>query len=519
MRAVEELLALLSSLDIKLWVEGDHLRYNAPKGALTPELRARLRERKAEIIAFLGPDNHTSSFDLNPISRNGDIPLSFTQERFWLHQTSNPTLRYNVTSCFRLTGKLDVAALRQSFNEIIRRHEILRTTFPVVNVAPVQAIAPHSSTASMSIVDLQSLPEEEQSDEVESLVKKEVQRPFDLANGPLQRVMLIQLDPESHILLICIHHIILDAWSLGILFKELSILYAAFVSGQPSPLPALPIQYADYAYWQRQSLTPEVLEANLNYWRQWLAKEPPLLELPTDRPRPSVEVFSGSIEGCQFPSDLTQKLKILSQQAGTTLFTTILAAWVTLLYHYSGCEDIVVGAPFTHRNHWKLKPLIGHFGRMLVLRIDMGGKPDFLELLTQVRQVVLTAIANQDVPFEQLAKTLQPERKRSNLLYRQFINFFSVLPATQLKLAGLMVTPQMKKETSLKPDLCLMIGEDKSSSQTSLQGWWVYKRELFDVETVIRLGEDFQAISEAIVTNPEQSLYELPLSHPVKREA
>jgi acyl carrier protein len=473
-------------------------------------------ESLAEYLArsVLGWESSPEPFvDLHPVSRDNDIPLHFTQQRIGrYHQLYPDECVYNLSLHFRLAGKLDVAALRQSFDEIIRRHEILRTTFPVVNGSLVQKIAPPSAV-NMSFADLQSLPEKEQSEQVARLAQEDTQRPFDLVNGPLLRATLIRLGEESHTLGLCLHHIIMDVRSIGIFLKELGLLYNAFVSGQPSPLPDLPIQYADFAHWQHQSLTPEALEARRNYWGEWLAEEPPPLELPTDRLLPPVETFQSGSGQSHFSPDLIQELGTLSQQAGTTLFTTILAAFATLLYRYNGSKEIVVGVPFAGRNHHQLEPLIGVFSNgTFPRRIGFGGNPGFLELLERVRQVNLSALANCDVPLEHLLKTLQPKRNlRQNPLCRVLLNLLPGRPWEELQLSGLTVTP-LRTEDLIRRDLILNVWEEG----TSLQGGWRYKRDLFDADTIAQMAENFQALLEAIVANPEQSVDEFPLF--VRRE-
>ncbi len=449
---------------------------------------------------------------LEPRSDEGNIPLSFIQDRMWLHQTSNPSsCFYNISHRFRLTGKLNIAVLQQSFNEIINRHEILRTIFPVVDGSPVQSISP-ASTVNISINDLQDLSEKAQFDAVKRLIEEIQQRSFDVIKGPLMRVILIRLEEQSHILLFEAHHIIFDIVSEKILFKELGIFYKAILSGESSPLPALPIQYADYAVWQHRSITPEALETKLNYWKQWLAKgEPPPLAFSPDKQVP-VPTFRAGTVYYQLPSELVKKLKSLSQRTGTTLFTTILTAFAALLCRYSGCQDIVVGSPFVNRSHWKLEQLIGYIGNSLLLRIDISGNPAFSNLLSQVQQVVLAAITNQDLPFEQMEKILQPKSKRDAPLSKTFISFFPEAPPEKLKLPDMTMTSMPLEPLVTGLDLFLIIWEKKTPSETFLQGFWRYNQDIFDAETVVRMTENFQAVLEAVATEPSLSVEGLPMS-------
>ncbi len=444
---------------------------------------------------------------LQPVSRDQELPLSLAQQRLWLlDQMEGGSAAYNIARAMRLEGRLDIAALEQAVTEIARRHEALRTTFKVVNNAPVQVIAP-TLTLTLPLMDLQGLSEAEQSAEVQRLVTEEVQRPFDLAKGPLLRVKLLRQAPECHVLLVTMHHIVSDFWSVGIFMGELSILYQAFSTGLPYSLPELPIQYADFAHWQRQWLTGEVLETQLNYWKQQLAGAPPLLELPTDRPRPPIQSFRGRTRHFQLNPDLTQRLKTLSQQSGATLFMTLLAAFVTLLSRYSGQEDVVIGSPIANRNRIETELPIGFFLNTLVLRNNLEENPTFSELLGRVRKMALDASAYQHLPFEQLVEVLQPERDLSYSPWFQVMFIFLNVPMGELKLPGLDITPlDVEKETSMF-DLTLSMME----AEQGLQGSFEYSTDLFDVTTINRMVGHFQTLLEGIAANPEQRVAELPL--------
>ncbi|MBF0238361.1 MAG: SDR family NAD(P)-dependent oxidoreductase [SAR324 cluster bacterium] len=451
--------------------------------------------------------------DLIPVSRDGNIPLSFSQHRYWLHQTANPGgCFHNFPRWFRLTGKLDIKVLQQSLNEIVHRHEILRTTFPVVEGSPVQSIAP-TSTINITITDLRGMSEQAQTEEVKRLADEDIQRrAFDLVTGPLLRVTLIRLAEESHILLLCVHHIVMDVWSMEIFLKELTIFYKAIISGVSVSLPGLPIQYADYAVWQQQSFSGEALETKLNYWRNWLGwGEPPLLELPADRPRQPVPAFRAGTELYELPSELVKNLKNLNKQTGTTLFTSILSALTTLLYRYSGCKDIVVGSPFANRNQSELEHLIGMIGSTLLLRLDFSENPGFSDLLRQAQQVVNEAISNQDLPFEQMSKILQPERKVDTPLFRILLSFFPMEPSEQFLLPDLTISSMPLDELVTRPDLALLIWEKKTPTGNTLRGWWRYRKDLFDAETVLRIIENFQSVLEEMVLNPDQSVSSFPM--------
>jgi Condensation domain/TubC N-terminal docking domain len=405
-----ELLATLRSKDVRLWVEGERLRYSA----LTPALRAQLAEAEVEILTLLRGVREHGHRPMLPVSRDGDLPLSFAQQRLWfLDQFEAGSVVYNITAAVRLTGPLKATVLEQSLNEIVRRHDVLRATFPTVDGQPYQVICPalplrqaQGQLVTLSVVDLRELPEVEREAEARRLATAEAQRPFDLARGPLVRTAVLQLGDEDHILLLTMHHIVSDSWSTGVLFQELSVLYEAFSTGSPSPLPELTLQYADFARWQRQWQQGEVLEQQLSYWKQRLGDTLPVLELPSDRPRPTKQTSRGATHSLTLPPSLSESLNALSRQEEVTLSMTLLAAFQTLLYRYTGQDDIVVGTPIAGRNLVEVGGLIGFFVNTLVLRTKLAGNPSFRELLGRVREVVLGAYAHQDLPFEKLVEKL-----------------------------------------------------------------------------------------------------------------
>ncbi len=519
MKNIDELMAYLYSLDMKLWVEGERLRYRISKESLTPTLRAELAERKTEIITFLRQANLATHSHLPPIQlvpRDEELSLSFAQQRLWfITQMEGKSAPYNEFFEVNIKGPLKVAVLAQSLTEIVKRHEILRTSFPTKDGRPFQVIAPTQAVL-LPVVDLRSLPEPEQRNNVRQLAIEDIQRPFDLVTGPLLRVSLLRLPDietdhgnlmSNHVMRLTIHHIIADGWSKGVIIRELSILYTAFSQDQPSPLSPLPIQYADFAHWQRQWLTGELLETQLNYWRQQLADVPALLELPTDRPRPPLQTFRGNSQLFEINQELKQQLTQLSQQSGTTLFMTLFAAFVTLLSRYSGQEDIVVGSPIANRNRHEIESLIGFFVNTLVLRTHLSGNPSFIDLLAQVKQVALDAYAHQDVPFEQLVEVLQPERNLSHSPFFQVIFILQNAPMANLELPGLSLSINETEYATAKFDLTLSLEE----TAQGIKGQIEYNTDLFDATTITRMMGHFQTLLEGIVTHPEQRLSELPL--------
>jgi aspartate racemase len=444
---------------------------------------------------------------LLPVERKGKLLLSFAQARLWfLEQLEPGSGAYNMPAAVRLTGSLDVAALKQSLQEIVQRHEALRTTFRMVSGEPIQVIAPILALA-VPLVDLHELPEAQQEAQVEQLATEEAQQPFDLAMGPLLRAKLLHLSEAEHVLLLTMHHIVSDGWSMGVLIRELVALYEAFSTGKPSPLPQLPIQYADFAHWQRQWLQGEVLAAQLSYWQQQLTGAPPVLELPTDRPRPTVQTFRGATQFLALPEPLSQKLKSLSQRSGVTLFMTLLAAFQTLLYRYTGQEDICIGSPIANRNRSETEGLIGFFVNTLVLRTDLSENPSFQELLGRVREVTLGGYAHQDLPFEQLVEALQPKRNLSHHPLFQVMFALENTPISPLELPGLSLSSLNIDSSTAKFDLTMSMEDTEQGLMGSLE----YNTDLFHAATISRMLEHFQTLLEGIVANPEQRLLDLPL--------
>ncbi|MEM7129202.1 MAG: amino acid adenylation domain-containing protein [Chloroflexota bacterium] len=512
MKPLEIFLSELADLDIKLWVEGERLRCNAPNGTLTPELQGELAARKADILAFLQQTEmsaNVASAGIQPTPRDGNLPLSFAQQRLWfLHQIEGEKATTNIPMVLRLSGPLDIALLEQSVAEIVRRHETLRTTFALVDGEPVQVIDP-DATVTPERIDLQHLPKEQQSAEVYRLASQEVQYHFDLTTGPLLRVIVIELGKQEFVVAVTMHHIISDAWSIGVFTNELLTFYQGFSKGQPALLPDLPIQYADFALWQRKWLSGNVKQQQLEYWKKQLAGAPPLLELPIDRPRPAIQTFCGSTEVFHVNTTLMQRLQALSEQSGATMYMTILTAFVLLLARYSGQEDVVIGTPIANRNRRETEPLIGFFVNTLVLRGDLSGNPTFYELLSRVQQVSLEAYSHQDVPFEQVVDALQPERTLSHPPLFQVMFDLQNTPTETTEETELTPIPlgMELKEVKAQFELTLSMNE----SAQGMKGILEYNTDLFDKSTIQRMVKHFQALLTAIATHPDQSVWTLPL--------
>jgi amino acid adenylation domain-containing protein len=437
------------------------------------------------------------------VNRGGELKLSYAQRRLWfLDQLEPGSSFYNIPAAVRLQGTFEIASLEQSFREVIRRHESLRTRFGVVNGVPVQLID-EAPEFTLALLDLSTLAEAEREGEARRVATEEAQRPFDLSAGPLLRASVVRLTEQEHVLLCTMHHIISDGWSMGVLIRELTTLYAAYISGQESPLPELGIQYADFAHWQREWLQGEVLERQLGYWKEQLAGAPAVLELPIDYPRPAVQTFRGAHQSMNFSAELTTGLKALTQRSGVTLFMTLLAAFQTLLSRYSGQDDIVVSTGIANRNRAETENLIGFFVNTLVLRTDLSGNPSFDELLRRVREVTLGAYAHQDVPFELLVEALAPVRDaRYTPLFQVMLVLQNAPVAAEAELKGLQVSGVGGESGTAKFDLTLFVEERGGELGMVLE----YNTDLFAAATIEQMLESFRTLVEGIVAEPERSI-------------
>jgi len=450
---------------------------------------------------------------LTAVSREQGLPLSFAQQRLWfLDQLEPNSSFYNIAVGRRLQGELQVAVLERSLNELARRHESLRTTFSLRDGQPQQLIA-EPKALHLEVVDLSHLPAAEREADASRLARVEAQQPFALAVGPLWRTRLIKLSATEHVLLLTLHHIIADAWSMRVLFRELSTLYNAYAQGHDSPLTDLPVQYADYAVWQRQYLQGEVLERQLAYWRKQLAAAPALLALPTDHPRPAVQSRRQAHEPLTISPELTAQLRSLIQGQGFTLFMTFVAAFQVLLARYSKQDDIVVGTNFAGRNHPELEGMIGFFINTFVLRTDLSGNPTLHEVLKRVREVYLEAHAHQDVHFEKLVEVLNPQRSSSHSpIFQVKIDLVRNTKAA-LNFSSLKTRPFEFDGENSRYDMFLVLEE----TENNLRGAWSYNPDLFNPTTIERMVRDFVELLESFVKVPNDHLS--ALSSPAEGEA
>lgn len=512
-------LSKLEQQGIKLWREGDQLRVNAPQGVLTRALVSQLKERKAEILAFLSPNQASqskasTSLTVRPIqavSRSEPLPLSFAQQRLWFLDQLGSNEAYNIPFGWRLHGTLNIVALKRALSEIIHRHESLRTTFIAVDGEARQVIQDEFGFH-LPVVDLQYLPETARQAQIEQLWRQNARRPFDLTCDLMLRATLVRFSADEHLLLLTMHHIASDGWSMQILKREMVTLYDAFCQGKSSPLPPLPIQYADFAQWQRETLQGPQLEHLLAYWQKQLANAPQLLPLPTDRPRPLVQSSRGAKVSFKVDPALTNPLRQLSEQAGVTLFMTLLAAFNVLLSRYTGQEDIVVDSPIAGRNHVEVEPLIGFFVNTLLLRTDLSGNPSFLDLLAQVRLVIQQAYAHQELPFEQLVEALQPERTLSHNPLSQ-VSFAFQNAAPPEAPSSLQISLLLLDAHTARADLELFMVEEADALHANC----VYNCDLFDASTIERMMAHYQSLLTGILATPHASISELPLLSKAER--
>ncbi|MCC5604893.1 non-ribosomal peptide synthetase [Nostoc favosum] len=439
------------------------------------------------------------------ISQN--IPLSFSQQRLWfIDQLYHGSSFYNIPITFHIQGNLNIKALEQSLNEILKRHEVWRTNFRVVNGEPIQEISPQS-TWNIYIINLEHLSGKDWEPEVKQIAAESAKKPFNLAKELLVRATLLRLSEEEHVLLVTMHHIITDGWSCDVFLHELSTLYAAFSKNQPSPLPELPIQYADFAVWQRDRIQGEFLATQLNYWKQQLQGELPVLQLPADRPRPNLTTFTGAKHYFTFSASLTNAFKQLSQREDATLFMSLLAAFNILLYCYTDQEDILIGSPIANRNRAELEGMLGLFVNTLVLRNNLSGNPSFRELLHRVREVTLDAYGHQDLPFEMLVEELQPERDLSRNPLYEVMFVLQNTPGSVEEASGLTLRPLEFDSGTAQLDIFLSMSE----SAEGLTGCLEYNTDIFGSTTINQFINNFQTLLENIVANPEQHLSELSL--------
>jgi amino acid adenylation domain-containing protein/non-ribosomal peptide synthase protein (TIGR01720 family) len=459
----------------------------------------------ASVEAIMSEQKGAAAPPVTAVPREEPLPLSFAQQRLWfLDQLDPNSPLYNIPGALRLHGSLNVAALERALNEIVRRHEVLRTNFVTVKRDPVQVITPQVDLP-LPVIDLRDVPPEEEEAALRRLSEEEARRPFNLAVDRLLRVKLLRLADDEHALLFTIHHIVSDGWTMGILVRETTVLYDAFAAGKPSPLAELPVQYADFAVWQHRWLQGEALEAQLQYWKKQLGGSPAALRLPTDRARSSEPDFHGALLPVAFPADVSRALTSLSRRENVTLFMTLLAAFKALLYYYTEEPDLIVGTPVANRNRVETESLIGFFVNTLVMRTDLSGNPTFRELLGRVREVVLQAHTHQDLPFEKLVAELQTGKSlnRAPLFHVWFV--LQNAPLSPVQLQGLTLSPLPVHSGTARHELKL----DLFETPDGLRGSFEYNTSLFDASTVARFSEHLELLLSHVSEQPDAALSDL----------
>ncbi|HST47696.1 amino acid adenylation domain-containing protein [Jatrophihabitans sp.] len=514
--SAQALLELFSRHAVGLEVREGKLKCTAPRGFLTPDRLAELQRHKDELIAILtagAPAVPTPGSDRIPRRpANGvPLPLSSSQRQLWyLDQLSPGNPFYNNPAAFAFSGDLDVPALRRAVEEVVRRHESLRTVFGLHDGEPCQLVQPPGPVP-MPLVDLSGLPDAERAERTDELIKADAQAPFDLTTGPLLRTSLLKLGEAEYRWLVNVHHIVADGWSTGILVDEVGRLYTAYTAGRPSPLPELAVQYPDYALWQRNQAAGNSLE----YWTAELAGAPTLLPLPTDRPRPATQRFRGERLSVTAGADTLRGLQAASQAGDATLFMTLTASLSVLLWRYSGTDDICVGTPFANRNSTELEDLIGHFINTVVIRTRVAGEQSFAELLCAVRQTVLAAYEHADQPFEQLVEALHPERHASYSPLFQVMLVLQNMPLGELELPGLALRPLETSTGAARFDLSVEVTERAGELELGFE----YDSDLFDAATVARMARHYVRLLEQVAADPGQPVGGLQLLSAAERDS
>jgi amino acid adenylation domain-containing protein len=514
--SILEFLSYLRSLNVELRADGDHLAFSAPAGKLTPELRTQLAAHKAALLRFLQEAQASSRRSLPPlvrVPRDGNLPLSFAQQGLWfLEQVFGGLPVYNIAVRLRIEGALNVEALERSLREIVRRHEALRTTFRSAAEGPTQIIT-LTVPFDLAVVDLSSSPQTEREKEAERRCTDEARRAFDLTHGPLFLAQLFRLSENEHWLLLKRHHLISDGWSQGVMFRELTEWYAAFARGE-SPVPAeLPIQYADFAVWQRAWLNGAVLEDGLIFWRKQLAGAPLVLELPADHPRPTIQRYRGATCHRQLDESLAKGIIALSQRENATLFMVLMAVFQVLIHRHTQQVDFLIGTPSANRNRKEVEGLIGCFVNTLVLRADVSGDPTFRELLGRSREAVLEAQTHADLPFDRVVEAMRPPRDTSRNPLVQVVFTLETTREQSLEFSGLRVTMDYVDTGTAKFDLNVTVLPRPEGMTVSAE----YNTDLFEADTIRRLLGHFHTVLEDVAVHPDERVSRLRMLTPAER--
>ena len=499
--STSEFIARLAGLEIVVVREGDRLKINAPRGTLTPELREELTLRKPELLAYLGHRDEAGA------AGEASEPLSFAQQRLWFVDRLSPGgFAYNLTGGLRLEGPLDVAAFEWSLGEVIRRHEPLRTVFQEEDGRPIAVVQPFEGFH-LPVERVTPEPAEDAETALRRLLVEEGRKPFDLSDGPVIRTRLYRLGPDDHAVQITMHHIVADSWSLGVFARELTSLYAMRVAGGSAELPPLAARYGEIAARQRARLVGPAGVKDAAYWRERMTPLPPLVELPTDRPRPALQGYDGAVEERLLPAPMMAALRRTDARNGSTPFMTLLAAFNVLLHRYTGLTDIAVGSPIANRTDLEAEAVIGLLANTLVLRTDLSGDPTFTQVVARVRDIALGAYAHQDLPFERLVEIVRPARATSHSALFQVMFSLQNAPVRALELAGLAIQHIAIDIGCAKTDLTLHAADTPDGLRLQLE----YNTDLFEASTIRRMADHFERLLTAALEQPDTPISQLPL--------
>ncbi|MGB0598430.1 MAG: amino acid adenylation domain-containing protein, partial [Rubripirellula sp.] len=505
-----KLIKLLHSKQIQIWVEGERLRYRASKGTLTDDLRQEMRDHKTELVELLRPDVASGtglSSVISKVVRGDEMQLSFAQERIWfLDQFQPGAATYNIPVGLQIEGELDAKALQDSVFSLHQKHEILRTNFPARDGLPCVAIAPDPNVA-FEYQDLRELTADCRETQARQIAMELMAQPFDLASGPLFRTVLLKLTDTCHWLLISIHHIIFDGWSFDLLLKDLGRLYECHQRGDEPGLDGTALQYVDFAHWQREHLQGETLEHRMDFWRRELQGDLPVLQLPTDHPRPPVKRYRGGVVEQTFSVETLQSLRALSKNAESTLFMTLLAAYVVLLRRYTGQRDLTVGTPIAGRERAETHDMLGVFVNTLVLRFETDGSQSFLDLLQHIKEISLNAFEHQDVPFEKLVDELQPSRNLDGTPFFSTMFTFHQSVQASTSFEGLTLSRIPLTTKTSKFDMHMSFFESQDGLEVAVE----YDSDLFEEETVGRFLSHMRVLLEGVCKDPKCAIEDLPL--------
>ncbi|MBF0136262.1 MAG: amino acid adenylation domain-containing protein [Magnetococcales bacterium] len=518
MENMENFISRLRNMGITFTIDQGRLRYGSPKGVMTPDLLEQLTARKTEIISWLEQQEsawQTGNFEtpIPVMPRTQGLPLSFAQQRLWfLDQLEHgKSATYNVPpSVIRVRGTLNMTALEQALNAIIQRHEVLHSAFRIEGDQPVQ-LTRHQARLTLTQIDLHHLTPDAQKAHIARITREQAETPFNLASGNLLfRVVMLNIHEFENIFILTMHHIISDGWSINLFIQELSVFYHAFDTGQPAQLPTLPIQYADFAHWERQRLQGEFLETRKKYWREQLAQVPTMLELPLDFPRPRIQRYHGSTEQICFSPEFAKRLEKFCVEAKVTLFMALLGAFATLLYRYTRQEDVVIGSPIANRPHSQTEALIGLFLNTLILRVRLHGNPGYIDLLKRIKEMALAAYEHKDLPFEKLLDELKVERSLNVTPLFQVMFVLQNAPLQEIKLEGLTLTPLPTEDMTAVVDLVL----DMEETPQGLEARFRYNTDLFSQATIQRMAGHFRTLLTGLLDQPRQPVATVPLLTP-----